>query len=79
MKVSKRAVSLLLSALMISSFVACSNTSAKAADKSMNEIKEELRAQYGENKRITETVLSLAKGMRVSLPTRVFRLSANSL
>ena len=54
MKISKRAVGLLLYALVISSFIACSNISARAADKSLSEIKEKLWAQYGENKRITD-------------------------
>ena len=50
MSISKKVVNLLLVAFVVSGLV----SSAKAADKSLNETKEELRAQYGENKIITD-------------------------
>ncbi len=40
--------------VMVFALTACSTTSAKAADKTMNEIQEEMRALYGENKPITD-------------------------
>jgi para-nitrobenzyl esterase len=52
MKISRKALCLLLVALMAFSFAAC--CSAAEADKSLSEMKEEIRAQYGENKRITD-------------------------
>ncbi len=52
MKISKKAFRLLLAALMAFSFAACG--SVAEADKSLDEMKEEIRAQYGENKRITD-------------------------
>ena len=54
MKIHKKVRSLSLAMLVAFSFVVCSNTSAKAADKPLSEIKEELRVQYGENKQITD-------------------------
>ena len=52
MKFSKKVLSLSLAALVALGFAACNNHSAKA--KTLSEIKEELRAQYGENKPITD-------------------------
>ena len=52
MNISKRAPGSLLAALAVFSFAVC--CSAGAAEKTLNEAKEELRAQYGENKRITD-------------------------
>ncbi len=52
MNISKRAPGSLLAALAVFSFAVC--CSAGAAEKTLNEAKEELRAQYGENKQITD-------------------------
>ena len=52
MNISKKALSLLLAALMAFSFAAC--CSAAEADKGLSEMKEEIRAQHGENKKITD-------------------------
>ena len=54
MKGSQKAFSLLLTALMALSPVVCCNSPAAAADKALSEMKEALRAQYGENRRITD-------------------------
>ena len=40
--------------VMVFSLTACSNGLAKAADKTLSEIKEEMSALYGENKPITD-------------------------
>ena len=50
----KKAFSLFLTALVVVNLAAFSNPSAKAADLTLSEVKEALRAQYGENKRITD-------------------------
>ena len=52
MNIYKKALSLLLAALMVSSLVACS--SAEDTNKTLSEMKKIIRAQYGENKRITD-------------------------
>ena len=54
MKISKKAFSFFLTALVAFSFVVCGNTSAKAADESLSKVNAEIRAQYGENKPITD-------------------------
>ena len=51
MKTSKKLFSIFLAALMVFSFIGSS--SAQAAAKTLSEIKAEVRAQYGENKKIT--------------------------
>ena len=48
----KKAFSFLLAALVVLSFAVCS--SANDADITLSEVKEKLRAQYGENKQITD-------------------------
>ena len=52
MKISTKLISIFLAALMVFSFIGSS--SAQAADKAISEIKAELRAQYVENKKITD-------------------------
>ena len=61
MKLSNKALGLLLAALMVSSLVGCSSAEEAGSamrelkdDKTLNELKAKLRAQYGENKRITD-------------------------
>ena len=56
MNISKKSLSILLTltALTVSSFVTFSNISAEASDKKLSETRERVRAQYGENKRITD-------------------------
>jgi len=51
MKISQKVFSLFLAVLTVLSFVVCS--SAKAAEKTLSEMKAEIRTQYGENKKIT--------------------------
>ena len=53
MKMSQKLLAVFLSALAASCFVACGNGSADA--RTLTEMKEELRAQYGENKKITDS------------------------
>ena len=52
MKISKKLLGIFLAALMVVSFIGSS--SAQAADKTFSEIKAEMGALYGENKRITD-------------------------
>jgi len=52
MKISKEVLSLLLSALMAFSFAACCSAAEDA--KALREAQEVVRAQYGENKRISD-------------------------
>ena len=54
MKVSKEVIIILLTAFTVSSFAACRNITAEASDTKLNETRERVRAQYGENKRITD-------------------------
>ena len=61
MNIYKKALSLLLVALMVSSLVGCSSAEEAGSvmrelkdDKTLNELKAKLRAQYGENKKITD-------------------------
>ena len=51
MKIYKRLLSFFLAALIVLGFVTCSST--QAAEKTLSERKAEIRAQYGENKKIT--------------------------
>ena len=53
MSISRKVLSLFLMALMVLSCVACS--SAEDSNKALNEAKERIRAQYGENKSITDS------------------------
>ena len=53
MKFSKKALDLLLVALMVAGLVKCS--SAEEAGRITSEMQEKIRAQYGENKRITDS------------------------
>ena len=52
MRISQKLLGIFLSVLVVAGFVACSNDSATA--QTMSEDKEKLRAQYGENKKITD-------------------------
>ena len=45
---------LAVTCVMVFAMTAFSNSSAQAADKTLSEIKEEMRALYGENKPITD-------------------------
>ena len=61
MKFYNKTLSILLVALMVSSLVGCSSAEESGSvmrelkdDKTLNELKAKLRAQYGENKRITD-------------------------
>ena len=54
MKIHKKLRSLFLVALIALGFVVCSNSSSQAAEKTLSEAKEEMRALYGENKPITD-------------------------
>ena len=55
MKISQKVIIILLTAFTVSSFAAFSNISAEASDTKLNETRERVRAQYGENKRITDS------------------------
>ena len=52
MRISQKLLGIFLSVLVVAGFVTCSNDSAAA--QTMSEDKEKLRAQYGENKKITD-------------------------
>ena len=50
----KKVLALVITCVMAFAMTAFSNSSAQAADKTLSEIKEEMRALYGENKKITD-------------------------
>ena len=50
----KKVLALVITCVMAFAMTAFSNSSAQAADKTLSEIKEEMRALYGENKPITD-------------------------
>ncbi len=50
----KKVLALAVIWVMVFALTACNSSSAQAADKTLSEIKEELRPHYGENKPITD-------------------------
>ncbi|MBQ6774307.1 MAG: carboxylesterase family protein [Synergistaceae bacterium] len=51
---NKKILALVMLGVMILSLTVCGNSSAEESDKTLSKIKAELRAQYGENKQITD-------------------------